>query len=222
MKRIRFTGLVLAAVLAMSAVAAASASAAPKFEAETYPVTVKAKSSNVQKFKVESGTSECTTATFEGKATAASEWLKVLPVYSGCSFIGKVAESAVVKMNGCQYEFHATKEVVGKPGHFEGTVDVINNGAKSCATEPITVVAATCEVKVGPQTGLGPVEYVNIGAGAKREVEVNANVQNITYTESTLCPLRKEPQPKTTGIYEGKALAAGFNELAEQEGILVK
>jgi hypothetical protein len=223
MTRIRIIGLALVAVFAVSAVAAASASAAPKFEATAYPATVEAKGTNIQKFKVESGTSECEESAFKGEATGASEWLKVLPEYKKCSFIpvGKGLEIAEVNMNGCEYEFHVTAEIAGKPEHFEGTVDIINNGAKSCAAEPITVKAAGCLVKVGPQVGLKRVEYVDVNG--KTEVEVNANVTGIAYEEEKGCPASPlKNEKRVNGAYEGKALAKGFNKLKVQQAIWVK
>lgn len=211
MKRIRFIGLALVAVFALGAVAAASASA-KLFEAETYPATVKATSTNTHKFKVESGTVECKKATFSGSLGAASETVKVKPVYTECSFVplGLGGETATVNMNGCEYNLHTN-----------GEADV------ECATGvTVTVTAATCEVKVGKQTGLKTVEYKNVNEASWKtpphppftEVEVNAKVKGITYTESTLC---KNPGTKSTGEYEGNTLAKGFNEEAKQQGARV-
>jgi hypothetical protein len=205
MKRIKILGLALVAVFAISAVAAGSASAA-KFEAETYPVTVKAEG-NGQEFAVESGTINCK-GKFEGVAKEASETLKVKPEYTECKFAALGVTE--VKMNGCEFKLHTN-----------GVVDV------ECPTgHEIVVHTVTCDVTVGTQPGLKLVTYKNLNTASWNtpphppwsEVVVTANVEKIKYEESAGCI---KPGKHENGLYKGQVIATGFNELAEQEGIRV-
>jgi hypothetical protein len=207
MRRIRILGLAITAVFALSAVAASAASAT-LFEAETYPVTVKAEGTG-QEFTVESGTINCK-GTFEGALPLplkAEETLKVNPAYTECKFAALGITE--VKMNGCQFKLHTN-----------GVVDV------ECPTgKVIEVHTLTCDVKVGTQLGLKSVTYKNLneaqfgkGASPFAEVEVTSNVEKIKYEESTGCT---KPGTHENGVYKGKVIAQGFNEALAQEGIRV-
>jgi len=203
MKRIRLLGLALVAVFAMSAVAASGASAFTTFEAETYPVKIKGTQTNTQEFAVNSGSIQCKKATFEGSASGASATLKVKPKYEECTFAALGA--ATVEMNGCEYNLHAA-----------GTVDV------ECETgKKIVVKAATCEVKVGSQSGLGGISYLIKGSGKTREVEVSSEVKTIAYEESSGLGCLT-PGAHTNGVYKGKVLGKGTNGEGVQEGIFLK
>jgi hypothetical protein len=210
MNRIRIVGLALVAMLALGATVASSASAS-EFKAENYPVEVKGEGAN-QEFKVESGTINCT-GKFSGSASAASETLGITAAYEKCTFAS--LGLTTVNMEGCTYLFHAGAEIEGNPARHKGTVDV------KCPTgKEITVTTATCVVKVGAQSGLTGVEYVNTGTGSARKVEVNANVETIAYTEGTLCTA---PGKHTNGHYTGKVVTTGRNsETLAADGIWVE
>ena len=85
----------------------------------------------------------------------------------------------------------------------------------------IKVVASTCEVTVGDQTGLKSVTYTDVGSGKTEKVEVSANVNNIAYNESSGCP-RVGTGTQTNGEYAGKVLTEGKNSLKAEEGVFVK
>lgn len=224
-RRTGYTSFV-AAIAALVAVAALGASTAAAnspgiFEAEAYPVTIKASQTVKHVFKVNSGSTECTAAEFEGTAAAASGELNVMAKYTGCTAFGG---AATVEMRGCEYKFHAGNETAVNV--HAGTVDVVSKAGKNCATEPIRVQAATCTVTVGPQNGLGALTFTNLNPGQFglggppfAEVEVGINVSGITYTEAVGCLV---PGTHNNGTYTGKALVKGFNGGGGQIGVRVK
>jgi len=221
--RFKNIGVLIAFVLALSAVAAqaASANSPGVFEAETYPATVKASQTVRHVFTVNSGKTECTGAEFEGTAAAASSELNVMANYTGCTAFGGAAN---VEMRGCEYKFHAGNETAANV--HAGTVDVVSKAGKNCATEPIRVQAATCTVTVGPQNGLGALTFTNLNPGQFglggppfAEVEVGVNVSGITYTEAFGCLV---PGTHNNGTYTGKALVKGLNGGGAQIGVRVK
>jgi hypothetical protein len=222
MKRIRFIGLSLVAVFAMSAVAAASASAFEKFEAQTYPVTIEATNEHgaeksINKFKVNSGESKCEHSNFKsGSYTGPQTEVEVTPSYTSCQFtpVGLPLETAEVKMEGCKYILSFTI-----PPTNEGNVKIVCTG-----TNTIVVKAASCTVHVGPQTLAKQVTYANVGSGSTEEVEVKSgSAEQIAYTELAGCPESKLTETnRTNGKYEGTNWSKGFNSLKAQEGVFVK
>jgi hypothetical protein len=210
MTRIRLIGPALVAAFALSAVVAASASAFTMFEAEKYPVKVKAEQKEENVFQVgteASGKVSCKKATFvSGTYTAATPSVKVVPTYSECTVFGVVGGE--VKMNGCEYELFANEARVG------GDVKVVCPLGKK-----IEVVAAICTVTVGVQE-LGLVSYANL-ATVPPTVEVKDNVTKIVYNSNLagVCPANGQE-----ATYKGTEGAKGVNPTneAEQIGIKVK
>ncbi len=181
----------LVAALALTAVAASSASAFTKFKADTGTTSFKGSQAGTAKFVTNAGTIECTGGTFRGMVTSGSETETVETSdstaaageteagkkgieYSGCTFF---IFGVSVKNNGCQYKFHASS----------GQVDIVSGGG-TCSTEGITFEGLGCKVHVRPQTGLSGVTYTNSGSGTGKSVTVHPNpVTGITYTAEG-CP----------------------------------
>jgi hypothetical protein len=204
MKNIKILGLALIAMCAMSSVAASSALAV-EFHAEEAPVGIMASQTTAQVFTANAGPISCKEASFTGEsANAVTPELRIFAEYNNCTFLG--VANVKVNMGGCHYVFHAG-----------GTVDVV--GA-TCATNPISFSAEGCTVTVGPQNGLGPIKYVNKGAGKTRDVEVEANVSGIKYTQTGIgCVLQGT---FANGTYKGSARTIGRNEGIEQQGVWVE
>jgi hypothetical protein len=158
-RKLKTLGVAIVAVLALSAVVASAASAA-NFTASSYPTSATASSAKGNDdFKTEAGSVECKAHFHVGPLSAASETVTVQPTYSECVAFGFVG--ATVSMNGCDYVFHSN-----------GEVDV------ACGSGKITIVAGTCEVQIGAQSGLSKVDLANSGTG----VSAQATVTGVAYT----------------------------------------
>ncbi len=185
----------LVAALALTAVAASSASAFTKFKADTGTTSFKGSQAGTAKFVTNAGTIECTGGTFRGMVTSGAETTTVETgessaaagetefgkkgiEWSGCTFF---IFGVSIPSNGCQFRFHAPT------GGTTGLVDVVNGGG-TCATEGITFAALGCKLHIRPQTGLSSVTYSNSGSGTGKSVKVEPNpVTGITYTAEG-CP----------------------------------
>jgi hypothetical protein len=134
MKRIKLIGLSFIMVCAVSAVAAASALAAPEFKAASYPVEWKGTATNIHAFSGGGVVIACREATFntneelgndpvaEAKnPTANSPALVTHPIYKNCQ--GSLAAGTFeveVKSKFCNFRMHAVK-----PGEQTGIWDVV-------------------------------------------------------------------------------------------------
>lgn len=200
MKRtVKVLGLVLAAVLAFSAVAASGASAFQlKSSNGTYPQTLTgSQTGSGDVFTTNAGTVTCTTATYSGTLSAASSEPEVTPSYSGCTAFGFI--NVPIDVNGCKYRFHATTET--SAGHFSGTTDIVCSG-----TNKITVTAPGCTVTIGSQNGLGSVTYQNTST-TPASVDITVSISSaIEYTVDTGCSTTKAGT-FTNGSYSGHANA---------------
>jgi hypothetical protein len=178
-RRSKIIGLALVVVFAMSAVAAASASAFFDSEAET--TALKGVQEGAHVFSTPIGSVSCTSAVFKetvsgteisGTGIFTAETVKVHPEYSGCTAFGFGAN---VKTEGCNYVFARTGE---SGGEKTGTVTVQCETGKKITIEAV----GFCKMEVGSQGPLSSVNYKDQGSGAGRTVKVTAAVKNIAYT----------------------------------------
>jgi hypothetical protein len=215
MKRIKVIGLALVAAVAMSAVAAASASAFTKFEAAKYPVKVTA-TGGTQTFEAGGATSVCEklkAKTGEEGApdpTGPSETLEIHPKYEVCNVtIAGVKVSAKVTTTGCNYKFHAP-----------GTVDVkcVTGKSINIALEGVLggCVISVTGTGAGVNAGLKTVTYSNEPAN---KVTTKAAVAGITWTATEKCAIGLGGN---AAKYTGSAVAEGsFGELEEVDALKV-
>lgn len=191
-------GLALVAVLAMSAFAAAGASAATKFVAGTSTAKVVADqvASENHVFTVDGSEVKCSTAHFEtaGEVASPATSITVHPTYSGCTAFGFLG--ATVNTTGCDYQLFAS-----------GSINVLCSGSNQ-----IIITAATCEAKVPAQEIASGVTYVN-QATSPTTVLVEAGLNGTVKTNKTkdgfLCPL--SGTGTSFGSYLGDTVAKGFN-----------
>ena len=175
-RNMKVWGVALVAVFALSAVAAANASAAV-FKASGTG-TLSGKALNNQVFNTGIGNVTCTTAASSGTVVAPleKETQEVAVKYSGCTAFGFVG----VEISEAKYLFNAN-----------GSVNVVN-------TITIKVPAAGCSVTVSPQTGLKTITYVN----SSGKIEEKTNVSGIKSKGSGgVCG-----GESTTGTYTGNNL----------------
>jgi len=207
-RNLKALGLALVAVLAMSALTAAGASAeAFQFKAEKTPTTTLSGKQHgaADVFTTDTGSVSCNEAKYAGTVTGTEVTeVTVTPTYSECTAFGLF--NVPIDTNGCQYKFTVLTKV---GANYEGKVDVV------CpAGQVIKVTAPLCTVTVGAQNNVpGTITYTNVGAGATREITVDVNLTGLTYEEHR--PLFGICENNTVlthdGTYVGAGLVTGTN-----------
>jgi hypothetical protein len=218
MNHARVVGLLAALALLVTAfVGVSSASAFTQFRSEAAETTLDGEmvegSTSPAIFETDAGKISCTSgsamATMTG--TSATQVETSLPgsfesgvSYGNCTFLGFI--NVAVNMHNCQYNFH-----------INGEVDITPTG---CG--PIEFTAAGCTVSVPSQTGLTSVSYENMGTKAARDITINPNISNITYSTNSGC--FKGPTSNVTGgVYKGgKFTVKGTHPAATQVGVFVE
>ena len=167
-RNLKVLGLALVPVMALTAVAASSASALTAFTSEKAPVQLTATQEGNHVFDAAGNFITCKKASFSGTSSSTSvATITFSGTYSECTFFGV---AVTVNMNGCAYVFHAN-----------GEVDVECPTGKSIIFKA-TILGSFCEVSVGPQNGLKTATYANIGTETTREVTMTPNITSIAYT----------------------------------------
>jgi hypothetical protein len=234
-RNLKALGLALGVVFAMSAVAAQAAVATEgtfswaggtaKLTAETD----EAAPSQVFTFTTKYGANVSATcnevhAEAEVSGTGSSEVTAKEVVYSDSGIpnesectghLGEVEESAEVRLNGCDYRFHAGTTLAPAPmGETEGTVDIICPEGKV-----IEVQLGICLVKVPPQEGVGPVYYrtettepESVTIEALVGTTETAHNKALTYeTEGFPCGKQTGENARHDGQYTGNVTATGLD-----------
>jgi hypothetical protein len=188
-------GLAIVAALALTAVMASAASAT-NFTAATYPVKISGAQTETHKFTVGGGTVTCSTATFSGEASEASETLTIIPTYSNCTAFGFIGATVTgFSSTGCDYLFHTN-----------GVTDL------KCTSGDVQIDAGDCRVtlEAANNQGLSSNTFTNTPAG---KVTVDTKVSGIHAVVSTqglgLCTVA--PGTYANATYEGTTLVEGKN-----------
>jgi hypothetical protein len=162
MRSLKVFGVLAIAVVALMAVTAASAMAAPKFTASASGGTLTGAATANQVFKINGGTTTCTGAATDGTVPPSpSEDVHVTVIYSGCTAFGFINTD----ISEATYTFTANGEV-----HILNTIT-------------ITPTGAGCTVTVEPQT-VKSVSYDNKTSGGFTGIEETSAVSGITYHSS--------------------------------------
>jgi hypothetical protein len=117
--KLRTLGLVLSAVMAISALTA-SAAQAGEFTAEEFPTTFTGAQLGKHQFKFESGTVQCAAVSFDGQLFAPSNTLTLTPSYKECVTPG--GAEIVIRMTSCDFRLHANETL--ENDRVAGTLDV--------------------------------------------------------------------------------------------------
>jgi hypothetical protein len=149
----------------------------------------------VQYLQTDVGTLECEefAGAHEGQGASSSTLELEEAQYDGCNLSGL---SATVAFNGCHLRLHAGEAT---EAGAEGSLDV---AGPSCEEEPIAFTAGSyCTLEIGPQSGLGPVQYSNVHPeGHEEEVAAQASaVEGLAYSWHGKCGSGSA----TDGTYEG-------------------
>jgi hypothetical protein len=190
-RKLKLIGLVMVAVVAISAVASGTAQADTFTSEGNVNTVVTGNQEGTNVFTVEGSKVECTTAHFAavGETSSPTETVVVHPEYSGCKAFTFL--NATVTTTGCNYALNAA-----------GTVTIGCTG-----TNKITIVGGTCEATVGSQGPLSGISYENVNGG---QVKVKTNVTTVGVTKTKdgiACPLGGTGS--ATGSYVGNVVAEG-------------
>jgi hypothetical protein len=200
-RKIKSLGLVLTAIAALGATAA-SAAQAGEFTAEEYPATIKGTQTTKHQFQFDAGTVNCIVASFDSKLAAESSTLTIGASYSECTTPG--GSAVTVKMNSCDYTFHAGETLANST--VDGSMDV------QCAQEGDEIefeeAANGCVVKIRPQNGLGTLRYTN--RKEAKDFDVDIEVNGLQYTQNANCP--GEAGLHLDGEYAGQSTMKGSHE----------
>jgi hypothetical protein len=203
--RVKVLGVAFAVAMAVSAVMASAALAV--FHSTDEHTIITGSQTTRNSFTVNAGTTHCEVATFEGTLSAkTTDEATVTPTYTNCkltAFGGEVL-NATVDVNGCHYLITTDGVVHLKCGETDTT------------KSNIQVTAPFCTVTVAPQT-INKVDFVNVGAGPTKEIDVVATATGISYTQSALCPTGGGSF--ANGTYSGTVRVTGENTTKEHVGI---
>jgi hypothetical protein len=205
-EKLKTLGLVLIAVLALSAVVAPTAQAV-EFKAGAYPAALTGKAESLanggsQKVVTTAGSFTCDTVNVTATLSAASSsFLTTTITYTDAvleaegkkdTCTGALGSQPVIEVNGCQYRFNVA-----------GTADLVCPESKSIVLNG----GGLCTLKFGSQTGMSKVIYTTITEGGVEKVTISLNLSNIKYSHSGLCGNGSG----NTGIYTGNIIVSGTN-----------
>jgi hypothetical protein len=194
------SAIVTGLMLGLIALAAPSAGASV-FAAEGYPAQLSGEQTEQVTIGSEAGTIKCSETTVSGTLEEGPNGAVALtPTFKSCTAFGI---AATIVVNGCQLVGHSGAETGSEI--FAGTMDV------TCPAEKaIVITTATCEMQIGPQTGLSSLTLTD-ETGGTRKVGVGFGLTGVAYTvtkDGAFCPF-SGTGAKTNGTMGGKVSFGG-------------
>jgi hypothetical protein len=157
-RNLKTLGLVVVAVLVMSAMVASAASAANEFHSTGAPTTITGSQVSTNVFHIPgAGTWECTTATFHGTQTGTTitEWT-IHPVWSGCKLFG--FSTTDMSTTGCDY-------TITQPSSLKSVTHIACSGTNLIKATPTVFGGSVCTLTLGSQSPSGVVDFKNEAGG---------------------------------------------------------
>jgi hypothetical protein len=177
---------VLTVALALSAVVASAAQAAPEFWAEEFPASVFGKHiGNVA--MTDEGSIVCEEGSYTGELKKeASSTLTLTPKYGKCKSQGW---PVTFFWNGCDYLLHLKEKT--KEENYSGNFDFACPAGKVIEAKAYSDAGHTtqiCRMTISPQAGMLSVTYTNFLEAGQRKVEMTFKVGKFKYTqEGSFC-----------------------------------
>ncbi len=223
-RNLKVLGLALAAVFAMSAMAAQAAMASGElFHSDEDPTVITASNAGFGNHVFTAGgiSVECENATFTGTQSGTTgEELTVHPTYSGnCTAAGVVA--ATVTTTGCNYILYSE---TGENTHTSTTDAPVKIECEE--GKKITIDAAKCRITIDPNQTVRGVKYVGEGGTTETEdLRVVASVDTIGYEAENLTGLGfkcgtlgfETGVTLTNASYTGTVTAKGYEDKCAAE-----
>jgi hypothetical protein len=217
MRKFGFVGIVIAAALACTTFAAATASAGYDSEVETTTLG----GIQLEPFAMATavGSFTCKGATLEGtqkggfveSGVYTSESVVIHQALSDCTFLGGVVP---ISTAGCDYRLISP---------------VLKQASTSIECEKGAAIRFelpspfSCKVEIPGQTPSGQVSFESSGAGQNRYVIWKFEITGIAYSwEGKSCPnFGSKPGSTSNGTFKGSTEVLGANEASERVGIWV-
>jgi hypothetical protein len=161
--------------LALTVLVGVASASASGFVAEEYPAEIEGKTfggTSILSFGPRYA--ECTGLNFAGGLSESGPTLTPsIMEDASCEYEG---EKLTLAMNGCKFIFHPDTEIENGSS-FAGSFEI---GPAGCG--PVKMVRSACTLVFSPQTGIGLVDYKNVGTGKNATVAIEAEGSNIAYT----------------------------------------
>jgi hypothetical protein len=175
-RKFKTLGVALFAVLALTAIAASSASAEGKITCSSYPCTITGESAvGNSTFITEAGTVECKGHAQATLAAASSE-ITITGTATNCKAFGFL--NATVNTNGC--DGLSTTPVQIAPDEWTARGHMLCPPGKV-----IELTAGTCKVTIGPQNPSGHTIITNTTAPTPNVVDLTGHATGVNYTVVT-------------------------------------
>lgn len=211
-RSIKALGLGLLAALAVSAVAAPTASANPKFHSEFAGIFLTGGQTGIvaNVLTTDLGEMKCNVVNFTGtQAPMTTTTMTLKPIYDECQMAG---ENAVVTLNGCRYTFHLEEQTEPVEARM---------GIECPMGQELEIDTPECTITIPPQSPLKEVTFTNEGAGTTRSVIADLNVSGLHYVEHGAgCASQK--QTTENGTYTGAITVKGEDSEENHVGIWVE
>jgi hypothetical protein len=209
----RLLQLMVVSALAISAVPAAAAQAAPpEFHFQQVPATITG-SGTGDFFTTSVGKMKCANSAFFGVQTGSTTTttMTLTPEYENCSFLGL---AGTVELNGCTYVLH----LVAGSSPPTALMDIV------CpAGNQITFKAGGCVVHIPPQTGLSHVVFENlIIEGGPGHMQAAVTVTGIEYTLTAGCPGVSSTVTLKSGEYHASWTVKADDSNGKPQGLFVE
>lgn len=175
-------------VAAVAFTAAPGKAAGAYFDADGYSATLSGSAEGAALvFGLDGTKSSCNKGTFSGTLGEPAEALSSTAALSECTAFGFVG--ATVITTGCEFVLHAGEEV--SEDKFNGSVDLTCESGKKIVIVA-SVLGSTCEVQIGPQSGLKALELTNHPEASPQDFTSTLALVKMKYTktkDTSLCPL---------------------------------
>jgi hypothetical protein len=220
-RNLKVLGLVLVALLAMTAVAVSAASA-DDLTSEASPVTLTGKQSGAgDVFTTTAGTVKCKEVSYTAISVGTpTTTVDVAPNYplktaggeQNCAGFSLPAEIAT---NGCVYRL-----TIGAA--TTGGFDIVCPVGQEMTATAKGGATTKCTIHIPPQSIAAGVTFSNTGAGTTREVDIAANISGtLAYKHTAGTGLGACTSGSGSGSYAGSAIVTGENGGGAHVGIFL-
>lgn len=213
LRNLKTLGLIVVAALAIGAVGASPASAAPQFHFESEHTIITGTQITANEFAFDAGKVKCGVMNFDGtSAVLTTTTVTLKPTFENCKIKkGEVEAEATFTFNNCNFLFH----LGANTEHLTGTMGI------ECPDFVVEIDTPECTITIPEQGNLGTVTYTNEGEETTRSVIFDLSIGEIHYVEHG-AGCANETQTTNNGTYTGKVTITGENTVGAHRGIWIE